>query len=410
MRPIDPSFTLICGALLALLACVGSAEHEPNDAVVPAAGTHDAGGEGPDSPEAAAAGADSGSGAGAPGEETGGSSAGTMVGRELTLEVGADTSTFVDLDGARSLALDDDDAARSTAWDLRFRGWDIFTNGGASGGGKGAAFGPLPFTYFVAASDPTDVPFLIEDKAAGAFRDWYLYDGQWHSLYSRFHVYGVKSGSRLFKLQLLGYYGDVQGAPVSALYRLRYAEVTPESNGDVTEISSLDATAGGLGGDDGAPSGCLSLVTGERLALTPAEAAESSAWDLSFRRDSISVNGGLGGPGDVTAVDLGADASESETLDAIEALTPENQAERFDGIDYAALTAPALKYRGDRIVSAFSEAWVDPSSDPPSLAANDTWLVVGADGKSRFLVAPTRLERATSAAPGRVVLRVVRVR
>lgn len=333
------------------------------------------------------------------------------VGTELRFTVSADAPTFVNLAAAGVVDVSSDERGASNDWDLVFEGWEIFTNGGASGGGKGAAFGPLPFTYFAAAKNPTDVPFLIEDKAAGAFRDWYFYDGQWHSLYSRYHVYGVKTGERLFKLQLLGYYGDVQGAPISALYHLRYAEVTESGTGDTVELEKLDATAGGLsGGTDEAPSGCLNLASGEKQQLTPSEAAASKLWDLRFYRDSISINGGLGGPGDVTAVDLEADATESETLDTIKALSAENQAAKFEAADYASLTAPSLKYRGDRIVSAFSDAWADTSTGVPELAEDNTWLVLSADGTSRFLLAVTSINHSTTEAPGTVVLRILKVR
>jgi hypothetical protein len=422
MRPIER--WLLLGTCLAL-PCWGCGDEKPrprraapNDGVLPTAGkagkpsVGDAGtgnsGNGPDG--FAGAGAAESLGRGGEGTSSGSPPEDFRVGVELRVTVARDASTFVNLAAAKVVDIGEAEPRQSSDWDLAFRGWDIFTNGGASGGGKGAAFGPLPFTYLLAAVEPRDVPFLIEDKAAGAFRDWYFYDGQWHSLYSRFHAYGVKSGERLFKLQLLGYYGDVQGAPISGLFRLRYAEVTPESDGKIVEISKLDATAGGLGGDDQAASGSLTLGTGEQQQLTPSQAAESSLWDLSFRRDSVSVNGGLGGPGQVTAVDLDAAATESETLEEIKTRTAENQASGFAALDYDALTLPNHKYRGDRIVSALTEAWADSSSDPPQLVFDASWLVAGADGKSRFLVGFTGLKNSTTESPGSVVMRIVKVR
>jgi hypothetical protein len=393
------------GLLVALLSCVAC-----EDGSVPRQATPhtEAGTAGQHSEPAAGAGtggAADGEGAyGAAGASESGGSGGLSVGAELKLDVAADEPTFVRLDSARAVT-----GAPGEKWDLRLQGWDIFTNGGASGGGKGAAFGPLPFTYFLEGRDPTEIPFLIEDKAAGAFRDWYAYDGQWHTLYSRFHVYGVRTGDRLFKVQVLGYYGDVQGAPIGALYRLRYAEVTPQSTGRVVEVKQLDATAGGLGGDEGAPSAALSLLSGEQAPLTPSQAAAATSWDLLFRRDSISVNGGLGGPGDVTAVDLDA-ASQGEALEQLAQLSAENQAARFESVDHAALTSPELRYRGDRVVSAFTDAWVDTSQKPPGLAPDNTWLVVDADGESRFLVSIMKLERSTQGAAGTVTLRILGVR
>lgn len=330
------------------------------------------------------------------------------IGKELRIDVEVDVPTLVQLSTASKIHVDGDYQA-SSDWDLAFRGWDLFTNGGASGAGKGGAFGPLPSTYFLAAEDPTDVPFLIEDKAAGAFRDWYVYDGKWHTLYSRFHTYGVRRRDRVFKVQLLGYYGEVQGAPIGALYQLRYAEVTPGATGSIVVVKNLDASAGGLGGDANAASTCLSLGTGEQQALTPKAALESSAWDLCFRRDSVSVNGGLGGPGGVTAVDLDAAETEGEILDAVKVLTSESEAMSFDAVDFEALTAPELNYHGDRIVSAFTDVWVDRSVDPPALPQDSTWLVVGTDGKSRYLLGFTGLKNSTAEAAGTVVMRIQQV-
>jgi hypothetical protein len=419
MRPIER--WLLLGICLAL-SCSGCGGEKPlprraapNEGVLPTAGKAGQGSDatgntGNEAPEGAAgAGAadaldprDEGA-SGAPPEDF-------SVGAELRITVAADTPTFVNLAAAQVVDISEAEPRQSTDWDLAFQGWDVFTNGGASGGGKGAAFGPLPFTYFLAAVEPVDVPFLVEDKAAGAFRDWYFYDGQWHSLYSRFHAYGVKSGERLFKVQLLGYYGDVQGAPISGLFRLRYAEVTPQGAGEIVEISKLDATAGGLGGDDQAASGCLTLSTAEPQQLTPGQAAESSLWDLRFRRDSVSVNGGLGGPGNVTAVDLDAATTENETLAEIKTRTADNQASAFAALGYDALTRPNLKYRGDRIVSALTDAWADSSSAPPQLVDDASWLVAGADGSSRFLIGFTGLKHSTTESPGTVIMRIVQVR
>jgi len=354
------------------------------------------------SPSESSTGGASSSAGGEPSEDS-------SIGTELRIDVEVDVPTLVQLSTASGIHVDGDYQV-SGDWDLAFQGWDLFTNGGVSGAGKGGAFGPLPFTYFLAAEDPTDVPFLIEDKAAGAFRDWYVYDGKWHTLYSRFHAYGVRRGDRVFKVQLLGYYGEVQGAPISALYQIRYAEVTPGANGSVVVVKNLDATAGGLGGDANAPSGCLTLGTGEQQALTPKAALESSSWDLCFRRDSVSVNGGLGGPGGVTAVDLDAAETEGEILDTVKVLTPEGEAASFDAVNFETLNAPELEYHGDRIVSAFTDAWVDRSVEPPTLPQDSTWLVVGADGKSRYLLGFTGLKNSTAEAARTVVMRIQQVR
>jgi len=420
---IDPSLRAAFFWCLAVTGCgddqAHSTHHAPGEGVLPSGGaashagsSSSGGGSGTtasSTPDGGAPSPSENSMGGASVDAGGEPSDDFSIGKELRIDVEVDVPTLVQLSTASVIHVDGDYQA-SADWDLAFQGWDVFTNGGASGVGKGGAFGPLPFTYFLAGEDPTDVPFLIEDKAAGAFRDWYVYDGKWHTLYSRFHTYGVRRGDRVFKVQLLGYYGEVQGAPISALFQLRYAEVTPGANGALVVVQNLDATAGGLGGEANAPSTCLTLGTGEQQALTPQAALESSSWDLCFRRDSVSVNGGLGGSGGVTAVDLDAAEIEGEILDNVKVLTPEGEAASFDAVDYDTLTAPELKYRGDRIVSAFTDAWVDRSVEPPTLPQDSTWLVVGADGKSRYLLGFTGLKNSTAQAAGTVVMRIQQVR
>jgi hypothetical protein len=331
------------------------------------------------------------------------------LGTELRFEVERDVPSLVQLSSARVIAADGDPRT-SSDWDLAFQGWEVSTNGGVSGLGQGAAFGPLPFTYFVAGEDPTDVPFLIKDKAGGAFRSWYLYDGGSHALYSRFHRFGVRRGARFWKLQILGYYGEVQGAPISGLYQLRYAEVTPDGSRPIVLVSDLDARGGGLEGDSAQPATCLSLDSGEQRSLTDEAALRSHDWDLCFRRDAVRVNGELSGPAGVTAVDLDAASTSAELPELVKARTRDSEAAAFEAVDYATLSAPTLEYRGDQPVSVFTDQWIDRSQQPPALAQDSNWLVVGADGQSRYLVALTGLEHSTAEAAGTVVLRVRQVR
>lgn len=295
------------------------------------------------------------------------------------------------------------DPAASTEWDLAFEGWEVYTNGGISGPGEAGGF-PLDAEEYAAAQLPA-VPFLIEDEAGGAFVDWFVYDPSAHVIWSRYHVYGVEDGGRTWKVQIYTFYGEVQGAPVSAIYQIRYAEVTSAGPGQTVELLDLDATSGGSEAPETAPSACLDLATGARSMLTPAEARADASWDLCFRRAIISVNGEIGGPGQVRAVDLDLDETAGETLDLVRARTKDTEAARFDGAGWAELTDPALNYRGDRVVSAFSDLWVDRSvgvGQPADVA----WLVQGADGASQFLLKVESFEGATEAGPGRVNLRV----
>lgn len=318
-------------------------------------------------------------------------------GAVVEVEVPAEGRALVDLDSA---AVTQDEGG----WDLAFEGQDVFTNGGASGSGKGAAFGPFDAPAFLGDEVP-EHPFLIEDEAGGAFLEWYAYEGTTHALYSRFHVYGVRRGDDVFKVQVLGYYGDVAGAPVSAVYSVRVARVTASGVGTTSVVEGIDATAGGVSGTEADPSACLTLATLGTAALTPAEAAASKDWDLCFRRASISVNGGLGGPGGVEAVDLDREGTAREALEDVKKLTAASELGRFDAVTHAELSDPKLPWRGDRIVSAFSDKWIEPGSSPAA-PASATWLVAASDGKTPFFVAFESFTGATANRPGTVRLRV----
>jgi hypothetical protein len=329
--------------------------------------------------------------------------AGDAGGTAATFDSGEELVFQVPESGRVHIALDPPGVVDVTApWDLAFEGYDVFTNGGASGSGSAAAFGPLDAVVFLGDSPP-EFPFVTSDRTGGAFLDWYEYSGApAHALYSRFHVVGIEDGSRLFKVQVLGYYGERDGAAVAALYSLRWAELGPSGPGPVQEVTLLDGTAGGPSGSPTTPNECLDLGTGARTMKTPEESQRSSDWHLCFRRDAISVNGERSGPRGVGAVDLDADATKSETLAEVEKRTAESERARFDAVTAASFEGKT--FRGDRIVSAFGDAWLDRSVSPPK-PAYAAWLVQTADGKRKVLVGFARFEGATATSPGTVVLR-----
>ena len=319
------------------------------------------------------------------GDGTAGSDGGSVLpspGIELT--VGPDSRTFVEL-GAPAVVDVAGTGADSIAWDIALSGHDVFINGGGiSGPGNSSAFGPLSAPTYLTDTAP-DVPLMLKDRAGGALLDWYDYGGTTHQLFSRYHVYALREGPRLFKLQILSYYGEQLGAPVPALYHVRYAEVTDGGIGEVHDVADIDATAGGSKDDDKQPSGCLDLDTEQVTALTPAEAVKSPAWHVCFRRESISVNGGLSGPRGMEAVDLeGADTA-NETEAQIQKRTAASEKKLFDSVDFATLSDASLAYRPDGVVTAFGQRWLEPGTDPLELSAS-VWLVIGADGASKYLL------------------------
>lgn len=345
-------------------------------------------------------------GNGNPAAEDGGSDAAVFDpfagGTEVRVPVPDEGRVFVNLASASVVTVDGDPAA-SRAWDLAFEGFDVFTNSGASGQGAGGVFGPLDAMVFASGELP-EVPFYFQDKPGGAFLDWYAYDGTAHALYSRYHVYGVREEDRLFKVQILGYYGERAGAPIAALYKVRYAELAADGTAlETHELENLDATAGGTEGSDTVPSECVELATGERTMLSVAEAQASKAWSLCFRRDRVSVNGEKGGPRGASAVDLSAADTANEALADVMKRTADGEKARFDAVTRASFDGKT--FRGDRIVSGFGDAWIAASTSPVEPTFG-TWVVVTADGTKKFFLGVTAFEQPTARAPGTVVLRV----
>jgi len=208
-------------------------------------------------------------------------------------------------------------------------------------------------------------------------------------------------------VQILSYYGEIDGAPVSAFYRLRYAEVLKGSTSPTVELSNVDGSAGGPTGSADSPSGCLDLASGEQTKLSPTEAAASSDWHLCFRRETIAVNGELGGPRGAVAVDLDSAKTPLETtIASVADRTAESELDHFNAITYEMLTDPGLAYRGDRVASIFAGQWVDAGGPSPApLPA--TWVVVhAADGEARSLITFPRFEGAGDASPGNVIIQV----
>lgn len=334
---------------------------------------------------------------------------GGLGGKVLSVSVPGAGSGEALVDLATPAVLAPADARPALGWDLGFRGFDVFTNGGVSSSGAGAAFGLLTLPSFLSDTTPA-VPFLTPDQPGGAFRGWSAYDPENHVLVSRFHVYGLRDGERWFKVQVLSYYGGRSGE-TSARYWLRYAELDPSDGADLggvgatRELTELDASAEGDAKKPDAPSTCVDLASGAVLSLTPAEAQRSLAWQLCFRRDGISVNGGAGGPRGVTAVDLDAARAASELVSELRTLTPDSELARFEAIGPPELVAAAADFRADGLVTAFTGRWLVKGSTPPS-PESGVWLVVGADGVSNYLVVFEGFEHANESGPGTIRMRV----
>lgn len=105
----------------------------------------------------------------------------------------------------------------SATWDIRFDGFLIRANSGASGG-EGILVAPPVDANFatldLAALRATPNRDFGQDALGGPFgaRPWYRYNvtGTDLQIWPTFNVYLVKKGTQVFKVQLTGYY-DTQG-------------------------------------------------------------------------------------------------------------------------------------------------------------------------------------------------------
>jgi len=99
--------------------------------------------------------------------------------------------------------------------------------------------------------------------------------------------------------------GAGSGSSCSAALRQALVLVDQVTPGEVTLLSRtngelvvyVDASTGGIGGQDVQPWVYVSLRSGGRVDLTDLEALESTAWDLAFKRSTVRTNSGDSGPG-----------------------------------------------------------------------------------------------------------------
>lgn len=146
-----------------------------------------------------------------------------------------DSVTEVDCEGA------------ADTWDLQVevaaRAWNIWTNGGVRGSGRGAAFGPLDASTAANYASGTVSPggrnivrLYRQDSTGGIFEEypWYAYDllGE-NKLWPNYRVYAIDTGSAHYKLQILGYYDE---AGVSGHYTLRYAALAGSRSFETLQV------------------------------------------------------------------------------------------------------------------------------------------------------------------------------
>lgn len=109
----------------------------------------------------------------------------------------------------------------------------------------------------------------------------------------------------------------------------------------------------------------VSLTGGEVLG-NPEDPGTSTAWDMAFRRFSVRLNGGVAGPGSVSAAGLGNNAG--LTADEVAALTPQDGEAAFAAVTAADI--PAAGFIEDALVPETGPSWFRPDPRSGSIVAN----------------------------------------
>jgi HmuY protein len=137
-------------------------------------------------------------------------------------------------------------------------------------------------------------------------------------------------------------------------------------------IVYVDASVGGIDGQDTHPWVYLSLATGQAVAVTDLEAFDSMAWDLALKRSTLRTNSGDSGPGKGGAirVALAWDKVAASTLGNL----PLPIEEWFDE------ECSIVKDATNNLVTTFSD-WSEYDEATHVLAPADAvYITAGADG------------------------------
>jgi hypothetical protein len=120
------------------------------------------------------------------------------------------------------------DPRSSTDWDLEFTNYEVHQNATIFGPGQCGTYEvwreQTDSTNFNETSTaPTAPQAYFADNLGSVMANWYDYDGNSHILSSKNHVYAIRSGGHNYKLQIVTYYKDISGTPVSGWYTFRWA-------------------------------------------------------------------------------------------------------------------------------------------------------------------------------------------
>jgi hypothetical protein len=140
----------------------------------------------------------------------------------------------------------------------------------------------------------------------------------------------------------------------------------------------VDATAGGIGGQDDFPWVYVSLSSGGAVAISDLDALKSTAWDLALKRFVLRSNGGDSGPGQGGALRVAL------PWDSVDASTQGNRVLPIESW-FDADCELATDAQGELITTFTGWSEYDPASHVLA-PADAVYLTSGGDG-ARYKVA-----------------------
>ena len=148
------------------------------------------------------------------------------------LNIGANTGYFSFAQGG---LIDVSDPSTSTAWDLKFYGYDCTINGGISGPGNASVYPMyLETNDFASVTTAPQGGGYFPDSIESIFgapnvpgSEWYNYDDTVHVIESRGHVYILKTADGAYwKLSVTNYYRVVDEIPISGWITVHFAQLS----------------------------------------------------------------------------------------------------------------------------------------------------------------------------------------
>jgi hypothetical protein len=154
----------------------------------------------------------------------------TFSGTPDTLTFDASSGNPVYVDFSTGATVNPADPRTSTDWDLAFTNYEVHQNATVFGPGASGTYEiwmdqTIPTDFNETLEAPTAPQAYFADDFGSVMKNWYNYNGETHTLTSKQHVYVIQTGAHYYKMQIITYYKEIGGSPVSGWYNFRWAEL-----------------------------------------------------------------------------------------------------------------------------------------------------------------------------------------